>query len=199
MMRTDFLFRILTILAIIVLTIGISMFAYNLLNNKNLATKSKIRIAVIDPKKIENEYLFFKDIRKEMDRMNTETDEKVVSILKGYESRVAILEQRQHELTPKEVKYINLVLKEMEKVFYELSVSLTDEMNRREEKMLLIAHKTVNDYILEYNKKAKFDYILKSNDELFYFKNQEQDITEDIIRGLNSEYKVPEIIKNRNG
>lgn len=82
MMRTDFLFRILTILAIIVLTIGISMFAYNLLNNKNLATKSKIRIAVIDPKKIENEYLFFKDIRKEMDRMNTETDEKVVSILK---------------------------------------------------------------------------------------------------------------------
>lgn len=198
-MRTDFLFRILTILAIIVLTIGISMFAYNLLNNKNLPTKSKIRIAVIDPKKIENEYLFFKDIRKEMDRMNTETDEKVVSILKGYESRVAILEQRQHELTPKEVKYINLVLKEMEKVFYELSVSLTDEMNRREEKMLLIAHKTVNDYILEYNKKAKFDYILKSNDELFYFKNQEQDITEDIIRGLNSEYKVPEIIKNRNG
>lgn len=198
-MRTDFLFRILTILAIIVLTIGISMFAYNLLNNKNLPTKSKIRIAVIDPKKIENEYLFFKDIRKEMERMNTETDEKVVSILKGYESRVAILEQRQHELTPKEVKYINLVLKEMEKVFYELSVSLTDEMNRREEKMLLIAHKTVNDYILEYNKKAKFDYILKSNDELFYFKNQEQDITEDIIRGLNSEYKVPEIIKNRNG
>lgn len=199
MMRTDFLFRILTILAIIVLTIGISIFAYNLLNNKNLPTKSKIRIAVIDPKKIENEYLFFKDIRKEMDRMNTETDEKVVSILKGYESRVAILEQRQHELTSKEVKYINLVLKEMEKVFYELSVSLTDEMNRREEKMLLIAHKTVNDYILEYNKKAKFDYILKSNDELFYFKNQEQDITEDIIRGLNSEYKVPEIIKNRNG
>lgn len=198
-MRTDFLFRILTILAIIVLTIGISMFAYNLLNNKNLPTKSKIRIAVIDPKKIENEYLFFKDIRKEMERMNTETDEKVVSILKGYEFRVAILEQRQHELTPKEVKYINLVLKEMEKVFYELSVSLTDEMNCREEKMLLIAHKTVNDYILEYNKKAKFDYILKSNDELFYFKNQEQDITEDIIRGLNSEYKVPEIIKNRNG
>lgn len=197
-MRTDSLFRILIILAIIIITVGTSIWVYEILINKNSA-KDKIRIAIIDPKKIEKEYQFFKDIHKEMDRMNTETDEKVVAILKGYESRAAILEQRQKELSPKEVEYINNVLKEMEKVFYELSASLTDEMNRREEKMLLVAHKTVKDYIIEYNKKAKFDYILKNNEELFYFKNQQQDITEDIIRGLNSQYKVPAIITDRNG
>lgn len=199
-MRTDKLFRFLTILALILVIWGIGLWIYtNLFNSEENKNKYKIRIAVIDSKKIEREYQFFKDIRQEMERMNTETDNKVVSILKGYEARVAILEKRQKELSPKEIAYINKVLKEMEKVFYELSTSLTDEMNHREEKMLQVAQKTVRDYIIQYNKKAKFDYILKNNEELFYFRNQEQDITEDIIRGLNAQYKVPAIIKNRNG
>lgn len=199
-MRTDKLFRFLTILALILVIWGIGLWIYtNLFNSEENKNKYKIRIAVIDSKKIEREYQFFKDIRQEMERMNTETDNKVVAILKGYEARVAILEKRQKELSPKEITYINKVLKEMEKVFYELSTSLTDEMNHREEKMLQVAQKTVRDYIIQYNKKAKFDYILKNNEELFYFRNQEQDITEDIIRGLNAQYKVPAIIKNRNG
>lgn len=199
-MRTDKLFRFLTILALILVICGIGLWIYtNLFNSEENKNKYKIRIAVIDSKKIEREYQFFKDIRQEMERMNTETDNKVVAILKGYEARVAILEKRQKELSPKEITYINKVLKEMEKVFYELSTSLTDEMNHREEKMLQVAQKTVRDYIIQYNKKAKFDYILKNNEELFYFRNQEQDITEDIIRGLNAQYKVPAIIKNRNG
>lgn len=199
-MRTDKLFRFLTILALILVIWGIGLWIYtNLFNSEENKNKYKIRIAVIDSKKIEREYQFFKDIRQEMERMNTETDNKVVAILKGYEARVAILEKRQKELSPKEITYINKVLKEMEKVFYELSTSLTNEMNHREEKMLQVAQKTVRDYIIQYNKKAKFDYILKNNEELFYFRNQEQDITEDIIRGLNAQYKVPAIIKNRNG
>lgn len=199
-MRTDKLFRFLTILALILVIWGIGLWIYtNLFNSEENKNKYKIRIAVIDSKKIEREYQFFKDIRQEMERMNTETDNKVVAILKGYEARVAILEKRQKELSPKEITYINKVLKEMEKVFYELSTSLTDEMNHREEKMLQVAQKTVRDYIIQYNKKAKFDYILKNNEELFYFRNQEQDITEDIIRGLNAQYKIPAIIKNRNG
>lgn len=197
-MRTDSLFRVLTILAIVLVLLGLASWTYSTFFDSGV-NKFKLRIAIIDPKRIEREYQFFKDIRSEMEHMNTETDEKLVAILKGYESRVAILEQRQKEFSAKEVAYINKILKEMEKIFSELSNSLNDEMNRREEKMLQVAQKTVKDYIVEYNKKAKFDYILKNNDELFYLKNQEQDITEDIIRGLNAQYKVPAIITNRNG
>jgi outer membrane protein len=42
---------------------------------------------------------------------------------------------------------------------------------------------------VNYNKNKEFAYIFSSNPDLMYYKDTAYDITADIVKGLNAEYK----------
>jgi outer membrane protein len=49
--------------------------------------------------------------------------------------------------------------------------------------------KKIEAFILKYNKDKQFAYVISSNPDLMYYKDTAYDITEDIVKGLNAEYK----------
>ena len=44
-------------------------------------------------------------------------------------------------------------------------------------------------FLVKYNKNKEFAYIFSSNPDLMYYKDTAYDITSDIVKGLNAEYK----------
>lgn len=48
----------------------------------------------------------------------------------------------------------------------------------------------IEDFLKEYNKSSQFSYIVSYEPGLFYYKDSAFNITQDVIQGLNSQYKT---------
>jgi outer membrane protein len=53
----------------------------------------------------------------------------------------------------------------------------------------LSVKKKIEDFLAKYNKDGKYSYIVAYEQGLFYYKDTAYNITNDVIRGLNLEYK----------
>ena len=63
------------------------------------------------------------------------------------------------------------------------------EMQEESYKRLQEVKKKIEEYLAAYNKDKKFAYIISNNPDLIYYKDTANDITADIIKGLNEAYK----------
>jgi outer membrane protein len=69
---------------------------------------------------------------------------------------------------------------------------LMDQMQRDNEKVL----KSIMDYIKDYNKSSQYNYVLAYSDKIIgsvLLANDSLDITEEIVNGLNAQYKARKI------
>ena len=57
------------------------------------------------------------------------------------------------------------------------------------EELLQEVKKKIEAFIVKYNKDKQFAYVFSSNADLMYYKDTTYDITADIVKGLNAEYK----------
>ena len=53
----------------------------------------------------------------------------------------------------------------------------------------LSVKKKIEDFLTEYNKTKDYSYIVAYEQGLFYYKDTVYNITDDVIKGLNEEYK----------
>jgi outer membrane protein len=53
----------------------------------------------------------------------------------------------------------------------------------------LSVKKKIEEFLAQYNKDGKYSYIVAYEQGLFYYKDTAYNITNDLIRGLNLEYK----------
>ena len=49
--------------------------------------------------------------------------------------------------------------------------------------------KKIEDFLTEYNKDKNYSYIVSYEQGLFYYKDTAYNITDDVIKGLNEQYK----------
>ena len=56
-------------------------------------------------------------------------------------------------------------------------------------KRLQDVKRKVEDYLKEYNKDKGYSYVLTSSPDLIYLKDSVYNITSDLIKGLNNQYK----------
>jgi outer membrane protein len=84
---------------------------------------------------------------------------------------------RQQELVQAEKNYTN---KEQQ---------LSQELQEESFKRLQEVKKKIESFLAQYNKDKQFAYIFSSNPDLMYYKDTAYDITADIVKGLNAEYK----------
>ena len=49
--------------------------------------------------------------------------------------------------------------------------------------------KTIEDFISEYNQSKEYSYIVAYEQGLFYYKDTIYNITDDVVKGLNEQYK----------
>jgi outer membrane protein len=80
-------------------------------------------------------------------------------------------------------------LAQLEKNYTNREQQLSAELQEESFKKLQEVKKKIEAFLVSYNKNKTFAYILASNSDLMYYKDTAYDITADIVKGLNSEYK----------
>jgi outer membrane protein len=188
----------------IVLTVvaGYLLFAH--FNKKSTASKSSInftkdslsihkpfRIAYFEMDSVQNNTALVKDVQTEIEKKEKEFSTQLSQLEYSYQSKIQEYQQKEKSGTMTQPDY--------EKAQADVRQLETRIKNRKQEmdqqyqefmmRSQLNLKKTIEDFIAEYNKAKQYSYIVAYEQGLFYYKDTIYNITDDVVKGLNDQYK----------
>ncbi|NML22880.1 OmpH family outer membrane protein [Pseudoflavitalea sp. G-6-1-2] len=158
------------------------------------AAQHDFKIAYFDIDSLQNHYEYFKDVLEQMKKKESSMNAELNQMNNQYQRRV---QQLQAEIQAKgqgvtqadELKAQN-ELQTMQRNFGERKASLEQDMQKTQVENMATLRKTVEDYLKEYNKTKGYAFILSYEPGLLmYYKDSLYDVTGDLIKGLNEQYK----------
>jgi outer membrane protein len=153
------------------------------------ADSSTFRIAYFEMDSIENNLDMVKAVKAEIAKKDEEYNYGLSQIdftykkkLDEYQQKSSTMTQADYEKAQADVRQLEQTLKGRKQ---ELDQQYQDFVMRRN----LSVKKKIEEFLAQYNKDNKYSYIVAYEQGLFYYKDTAYNITNDLIRGLNIEYK----------
>jgi outer membrane protein len=178
-----------------VLAIAVIVLYFLHFNNSSLPVKSaalssdNVKIAYFEIDSIQNNYEFFKDVKSALQVKDMDNAKQLTALKNAYIAKYQDLQKNGQYLSQAEVGSRQQDLVQAEKNYTNKEQQLSQELQEESFKRLQEVKKKIEVYLEKYNKNKTFSYIFSSNPDLMYYKDTAYDITEDIIKGLNDEYK----------
>ncbi len=159
-------------------------------NHVPVAIKGNMSIAYINTDTIMEKYDFAKDMKKELEDYQTKLENdykfKMTSFQAEYENYIKtgaslkLSEQKKREEELKEKNNSLMALKE----------KMSEDLFKKNQAINNRLLDTIFSYIHRFNEKPKYTYILKKSIEHnILYANDSLEITKDVLKGLNMEYK----------
>lgn len=147
------------------------------------------RIAYFEMDSIENNYNYFKDVRSQFrakeEKLNTDLQQLKDQYTKLWEES----SQMQAKLTDDEKLKRQQTLQVLEDSYKNKQNVEGANLQNEGFKYRQEIYKKIQDYLKQYNKEKGFAFIFSSNPDLIYYKDTAYNITNDLIKGLNEDYK----------
>jgi outer membrane protein len=147
------------------------------------------KVAYFEIDSIQNNYEFFKEVKAALLLKDQENAKQLNNLKNDYVAKYQDLQKNGALLSQAEVANRQQDLMKAEKNYQSKEQQLSQELQEESFKRLQEVKKKIEVYLNQYNKGKQFAYILSSNPDLMYYKDTAYDITADIVKGLNAEYK----------
>ena len=191
--------NISTALSIVaLLLIGVLFFMYynhtDQIKKISVATEkqsaSTFRIAYFDMDSLEAHYDYFQDaqtqFKAKQNLMNTELN----GLQNKFQKKVSEWQQKGATMTQAESQQAQQEYAQMEQNFQSRKQSLGDELAKENESIMTDIKKRIENFLKEYNAQKNYAYIIAFDQSSFiYNKDSTYNITNDVINGLNADYK----------
>jgi outer membrane protein len=160
----------------------------------SLAAPSPFRIAYFEMDSVENNFDLVKEVKAEIEKKEDAYNGILARIENDYQKKGM-------EYLDKKDKFEKGALSqaEYEKAAQEMRVMEDNRKRKRQEidqeyqefvsYNNLSIRKEIEDFLAKYNQAQNYSYIVAYEQGLFYYKDTAYNITADLIRGLNEEYK----------
>lgn len=152
--------------------------------------KGGVKIAYFEIDSIQNSYEFFKDVKSALQVKDMENTKQLTSLKNEYITKYQDLQKSAQFLSQAEMSSRQQELVKAEKNYTSKEQQLSQELQEESFKRLQEVKKKIEVFLANYNKDKQFAFILSSNADLMYYKDTTYDITSDIIKGLNADYKT---------
>ncbi len=147
------------------------------------------KVAYFEIDSIQNNYEFFKEVKSSLQLKDMENAKQLTALKNAFAAKYQDLQKNGQSFTQAEVASRQQELAQLEKNYTNKEQQLSQEMQEESFKRLQEVKKKIELFLEKYNKGKTFSYIFSSNSDLMYYKDTAYDITSDIVRGLNGEYK----------
>ena len=156
------------------------------------ANSSGFRIAYFVMDSIENNFVMVKDVKEEITKKEEEYKTSLSKLEYPYQKKLQEYRDKEKNgtLTQADVEQAPMVLKQLEEKIRSQKLSIDQEYQDFVMRRNLNVKKKIEDFLIEYNKTKNFSYIVSYEQGLFYYKDTTYNITSDLIKGLNDEYKL---------
>jgi len=148
------------------------------------------KMAFFEMDSVDQNYEYAKFIREALKRKESDLNVKLNNLRMGYQKRMAEWQKKGANISQAESDAMNREYEQMRETFNNTQKQLNDEYESEKYKMYVDANKRIAEYLKEYNKDKGFNYIVADQSNLFYYKDTVYNITQELITGLNSLYKL---------
>ena len=179
------------VLALAIITLYVLHFSGDAATSKQATMQAAggTKVAYFEIDSIQNNYIFFKDVKDALQLKDMENAKQLTALKNAFSSKYQHLQKNGQYLSQGEVVARQQELQQLEKNYANTEQQLTQALQEESYRKLQEVKKKIEAFILKYNKDKQFAYVFSSNADLMYYKDTTFDITTDIVKGLNAEYK----------
>jgi len=147
-------------------------------------------IAYFDMDSLENNFQSYKDAMSRLKTKEEALTGELATMEKSYQKKIAEWQQKGNAMSQTEAEAANREYQEMQQRYASRKQEMEQTLENLKRDELGKLRKKLEDYLKDYNKDRKYNYILSYVPDFMFYKDTIYNITPDLIKGLNDAYKV---------
>jgi outer membrane protein len=151
---------------------------------------NNFRIAYFDIDSLQEKYEYFKDVSGQMKQKEANLTLQMDALQNGYQKRLKELQEKGPTMTQSEGEAAQREVAQMQQKFQQRQMSMEQDLKKHQVDLMTDVRNKIENYLKEYNKEKGYAFILSYEPGfMLYYRDSVYDITNDVIQGLNEEYK----------
>lgn len=152
--------------------------------------QAAFKMAYFDIDSLQTHYDYFKDAFSKARAKESSMNAELSDMTSKYQKRIRELQEKGATMSQTEGEAAQREFNMMQQRYQERKATLEQELQRQQVDLMTEVRKSVENYLKEYNKSKGYAFILSYEPGvMMYYKDSLYDITSDLVRGLNEQYK----------
>src|SRR5688572_21606462 len=158
----------------------------------SLSVSKPFRIAYFEMDSVQANTYMVKDVQAEIDKREKEYSGQLSQYEAAYRNKLQEYQQKERggTMTQGDYEKAQMDLKQLEDRLKNKRQELDQQYQDFVMRSQLNLKKSIEDFVSEYNKTKQYSYIVSYEQGLFYYKDTIYNITADLVKGLNEQYKA---------
>jgi outer membrane protein len=158
--------------------------------SSNGPVASSLRMAYFNLDSLEAHYQYFKDVLEQVKGKENEMNAELSGMEKSYQKKITQWQKNAKTMTPTEGEQAQTEYAQMQQNYVSRKQTLQESLLKNNEDLKADIRKKIEEYLKEYNRAKGYNYIISYDANSFiYLKDTANNITNDLIDGLNASYK----------
>jgi len=159
--------------------------------DKNVASQGVGKLGYFELDTLENQYLYFKEMRNELRAKEEGITQRLASIKNQYVAKLKEYNQKGPSLSQAEQSEYQQVLAKLQNDYQQAEQEGSQEMQGESMRKMQDVRQKMQEFLKTYCANKGFAYVIASSDnDILYYKDSTQNITADLIEALNKQYKA---------
>jgi outer membrane protein len=151
---------------------------------------NNFRLAYFNLDSLEAHYQYFKDVLDQVKGKENEMNAELSGIEKGYQQKITEWQKKAPTMSQTESQEAQQEYAQMQQNYQMRKQTLQESLLKHNEDMKADIRKKIEDYLKEFNKGKGYNYIISYEANSFiYIKDTANNITDELVSGLNADYK----------
>ncbi len=147
-------------------------------------------IAYFEMDSIETHYNYIKDAREQLKVKEQTVTNELTNTKKNFMARAQELQNKSSTMSQQEGEAAQAEINQMQQILQDKEARLSQELQEHQFKLMQDIFKKIEEFLKVYNQDKKYAYIIShTTGDMIYFKDSTNDITTDVLKGLNEGYK----------
>lgn len=150
------------------------------------------RIAYVELDSLNENIVYFKQKRKELEQQQKGIEAEITNDYKVLEAKQNSFIQKNPNASPEDIQNIRVQLAQGQQDIETKKQTQSQILNQKSFELMESIQKKLKEFLGEYNKEKKYQYILTTGGGMDYIilKDSTLDITKDVIKGMNEKLKA---------
>ena len=150
---------------------------------------NNFKIAYFEMDSIENNYEYLKDVRNTLRALEQQKSSELLGLKNANKAKLSDYQKKGNAMTQEEMVKANDDLMKLDNELKTQEQIKSQELQDESMKKIQAVKKEIEDYLKDFNKDKNYSYILSSSTDIIYLKDSIYNITNEVIKGLNEQYK----------
>ncbi|MCW3115854.1 MAG: hypothetical protein JWR18_4250 [Segetibacter sp.] len=147
------------------------------------------KIAYFEMDSIENNYEYLKEVKNQLKAKENQLTGQLTSLKNRYMEKVNKYQQEAQTMTQERQGALQQELMQEQKMIQNKEQAMGGDLQDESFKKMQVVNKTIEDFLKDFNKDKGYSYILANQPGTIYYKDSSYDITGEMLKGLNDNYK----------